>query len=160
MQKFIAWIKKYWAVVLAVLTAVFGFVIGRKSLRLSDNEAGQDRQNLLELRDQLIAAQIRATDLVRIADEQSERIVGLEGDNGRKLQLIEKQRANIERLESGLGEAKDALSRADKLNEGNAAEIDEGRKISGGIRATLESLRTELESIQLPDDRPARGDPL
>ena len=125
------WFKKYLPWLVAIISAIAAFIVGRKSLSGTIADYERLRRSFDELQRLLQDSERKIAELRKLKSDSDEQLYNLGGE-------IKRARAEIELLRAGL-----------ESNEGNIEELDSAIE---RLRSLTETYRTELEAIQVNND--------
>ena len=125
------WFKKCLPWLVAIISAIAAFIVGRKSLSGTIADYERLRRSFDELQRLLQDSERKVAELRKLKSDSDEQLYNLGGE-------IKRARAEIELLRAGL-----------ESNEGNIEELDSAIE---RLRSLTETYRTELEAIQVIDN--------
>lgn len=142
-------LKEAWAPVFIILSAVFGFIIGRQSVRRTIDAGDPVREHIGNIAREL-EEERRTIQLLRDKLSESESAISkLEGNNTERIRIIEDQRRRIDRLETDISDAERIIDLARTYHADTGSGVEGVDKLTERLRATIDRHRTELEKIKV-----------
>jgi uncharacterized coiled-coil DUF342 family protein len=123
-EKVWKWIKKYWAVLLSLGSAVIGFIIGRRNRGGADSDIVRLRSSLDELRDQLRSAR----ETVEFLERENSELDAETRELGEELREAERA---VKLSQQYHADAGDDIERLGQLRDRLAEVLEKYRKKTG-----------------------------
>jgi chromosome segregation ATPase len=145
----VSFFKKYWRWIVSIVAGIISFILGRKSVSGDRPDFDGIGDHISDLKRELEQERDRIKQLVDTIGRYEAQIAELGRDGEYQLQLIDKQRKQIESITAERDDAERILNIAQRYHAETGKGLDGVDKLTGNLREIIERHRAELESIQV-----------